>query len=192
MVLVNHNVFETVLVSFKHIGVGQQNIQGIKQNVAEIDAVQFKQALLITLIDFSQHVGLIFVLQFFNGQAFVLPTLDTVNNCLRRVFFVVNAHGFANLFDDAFLVVSVQNGKIGTEADQFGVVAQNFDADAVKGAEPDGVGHVADHFLHAFFHFAGGAVGKGDDQAVPGVGFHVGEDISQAGGEHFGFAGAGT
>ena len=62
------------------------------------------------------------------------------------------------------------------------MAAENFDGNAVERAHPDGIGDVADEIAGAVLHFARGTVGKGDDQTVPRVGFHVGKDISQPGG----------
>lgn len=73
-----------------------------------------------------QDVFLIFVLDFVDGQSFVLPTADFIQHGLRRVFLVVDAFGFRNLFDDALLVVFGENREIGVETDQFGVVAAEF------------------------------------------------------------------
>ena len=190
LILVDHDVFELGLVFVKHVGIGEQDVQRIEENVAEVDAVELKQAFLIFFVKVSQDVFFIFVLDFVDGQSFVLPAADFIQHGLRRVFLVVDAFGFRNLFDDALLVVFGENREIGVEADQFGVVAQNFDTDAVESSQPDGIGDVADHFLHAFFHFASGAVGKGNDQAVPRLCLTGSQNIGQTGGQHFGFAGA--
>lgn len=72
------------------------------------------------------------------------------------------------------------------------MAAQNFDANAVEGSEPYGSCDVANHIFDTFFHFPGGTVGKRYNQAFPGVGFTVRQNIGQPGCQHFGFAGAGA
>ena len=126
LILVDHDVFELGLVFVKHVGIGEQDVQRIEENVAEVDAVELKQAFLIFFVKVSQDVFFIFVLDFVDGQSFVFPAADFIQHGLWRVFLVVDAFGFRNLFDDTLLVVFGENREIGVEADQFGVVAQNF------------------------------------------------------------------
>ena len=39
LILVDHDVFELGLVFVKHVGIGEQDVQRIEENVAEVDAV---------------------------------------------------------------------------------------------------------------------------------------------------------
>ena len=86
------------------------------------------------------------------------------------------------MFNQTFLVVFAQNRKVGMQTDHFGVSAQNFDADAVKSAKPNAVCHIPNQILHTFFHFFGGAVGKGDNQTIPRLSLPHCQNIGQASG----------
>ena len=98
-----------------------------------------------------------------------------------------------DLLDQADLVVDAENGEVALEADQFGVAAQDLDADGVEGAEP---GHalddLADHLADALLHLARRLVGEGDGQDLARVGAAEVEDMGDAGGQNAGFAGSGA
>jgi hypothetical protein len=83
------------------------------------------------------------------------------------------------LLQQAQLVVGVEDGEIGLQADELGVAAQQLDADGMEGAEPGHALHgAADEGADAVLHLARRLVGEGDDEDLrrPGL----------AGGEHMG------
>ena len=180
------------MVFVEDISLGKKYFQRVKNNVAEVYAVEFQQPFLIFLIDVGEDGFFVIVLNLVSAQPLVFPAADLIKNRLWRVLFVINAFRFENLFNQAFLVVFVENGKIAFQSDDFGMVAQNFDADAVKGAKPDRICHISNQPLNPFAHFSGCPVGKSDDQAIPRIGFVLRQDIGEPGGQHFGFAGTGA
>ena len=87
---------------------------------------------------------------------------------------VVDIFGLEHLFQQADLVVGVENGEVGLEPDQFGVAAQDFGGDGVKGAEPaHALGAGTDQRGDALLHLARRLVGEGD-----------GEDFMRPGAAH--------
>src|SRR3546814_8295751 len=70
------------------------------------------------------------------GQAAVLPFVDQPRELARRPTLLVESLGLDELFEDAELVVGVEDGEIALQSDEFGVTAQHLGGDAVKGTEP--------------------------------------------------------
>src|SRR3546814_3549832 len=66
-------------------------------------------------------------------EAAVLPFVDQPGELARRPAFFVEPFGLDELFEDAELVVGVEDGEIASQAHQFGVAAQHFRRDAVEG-----------------------------------------------------------
>ena len=102
---------------------------------------------------------------------------------------LVEVGGADQLLEHAELVVGVEDGEVGLEADQLGVAAQHSRADAVEGAEP---GHAFDRTAgdrgDALLHFARGLVGEGDGEDLAGPGFAGRDQMGEAGGEGRGLA----
>jgi len=82
------------------------------------------------------------------------------------------------------LVVGVENGEIGLQADEFGVAAQDFRADRMKGAHP---GHASDktgQMTDPLAHFARRFVGESDAEDFMGPGARRGDEMGNAGGQN--------
>ena len=74
----------------------------------------------------------------------------------------INALGLNQLFQQADLIICVQNREIGFQPNQFGMAAQKFDADRMERAKPrHAFGRVAKRGADAFAHLARGFVGEG-------------------------------
>ncbi len=101
---------------------------------------------------------------------------------------VVEGEFLENFVEDLDLGEFVGGGKGGALIKVFGVLGDNFSAEAVKGVNGDFVGFAADEADKALAHVLGGVVGEGEaeDCGREGVGFL--EDVGDAQGEEFGFA----
>ena len=96
-------------------------------------------------------------------------------------------------FKQADLVVGIEDGEAGLEADELGVAAQDLDADGVEGAEPrHALDGAADEIADALLHLARRLVGEGDGEDLPGEGAARGEDVGDARRQHARLAGAGA
>ena len=131
--------------------------------------------------------------QVLGQHAAVLPVVHEAGELAGGPALLVEVLGLEQLLDQADLVVDIEDGEIGAETDELGVVAEDAGADRVEGAEP---GHRldagADELADALLHLAGGLVGEGhrEDFAAPGL---LGrEDVGDAGGEDARLAGAGA
>ena len=98
-----------------------------------------------------------------------------------------------HLLEQADLIVRVENGEIGLEADQFGVAAQDFGRNRVKGAEPGhAFGDRADQHGDALLHLARRLVGEGDGENLVRPRAALRDDMRDARGQNPRLAGAGA
>ena len=126
-------------------------------------------------------------------QAAVLPVVHHPGELAGRPALLVDVLGFEQLLDQPDLVVGIEDGEIGLEADQLGMAAQDAGADGVEGAEPrHALDAGADQLADALLHLAGGLVGEGHRQDFGRPGALGGEDMGDAGGQHARLAGAGA
>ena len=111
----------------------------------------------------------------------------------RRPAVLVEAFGLDHLLQQADLVVGIEDGEAGLEADQLGVAAQDLDADGVERAEPrHALDGAADELADALLHLARRLVGEGDGEDLAGEGAAGGEDVGDARRQHARLAGAGA
>ncbi len=96
------------------------------------------------------------------------------------------------LLEQPDLVVDVEDGEIGLEADQLGMAAQDLHPDCMEGAEPRHAFHrLADHLADPQLHLPRRLVGEGHRQDFRRPGAAEAQDMGDARGEHAGLAGAG-
>jgi hypothetical protein len=197
LVLVDEDVSEFPVVFGQHVRVVAEDADRVAQQVAEVAGVQGLQAVLVGLEQFTalavgESAGVAFR-DVLRAEALVLPAVDHLREGARRPALVVEALGLDDLLEQADLVVGVEDGEVGPEAGQFGVAAQDLDADGVEGAEPGhALDRLADEKADALLHLAGGLVGEGDGEDLARPGEAEREDVGDAGGQHAGLAGAGA
>jgi len=104
----------------------------------------------------------------------------------------VDVAGVQNLFEQADLIVGVQNGEVGLQPHRFGVAAQNARGQGVKGAHPPAFDRGAQHGADAFLHFARGFVGERHRKQLARPGAALQQNVRKARGQHARFAGACT
>jgi hypothetical protein len=89
-------------------------------------------------------------------------TVDDTGKNAGGPALLVDVLGFKELLDEPDLVIDVENGEIGLEADEFGMAAQDLHPDRMEGAEP---WHALDRFAHHLadpkLHLARRLVGEG-------------------------------
>jgi hypothetical protein len=197
LILVHQHVLELLLVLGQHAFVVLEQAKGFEQQVAEVHGVEHLQPLLVLPVEVCAEA--VAIGRTFAGghlvrcQAAVLPAVDVGGKLAGGPALFVNAFGLDELFQQADLVVGVEDGEVRLEADQLGVAAQDLVADGVEGAEPGhALDHAADEPADALLHFARGLVGEGDGEDFAGPCLALGKDVGKPGGEHAGLAGACT
>ncbi len=195
LIFVHHDVFESLLIVLEHVAMGLQDDQHVEQQVAKIAGVEGFQARLIGGVEFlAAAIGVKFG---FSGvevcgrEPLVLPAIDQPGERASGPAFLVEIGRGDQLFEQAELVVGVENGEIRLQPDQFGVATQHLGPDRVEGAEPrHPLHHVADQPPDAFAHFAGGLVGEGDAQDFARPCLSREQQMGEARGERGGLSGA--
>ena len=196
LVLVHQDVAEAAVVVGQHVRMAAQDFRHVQQQIAEIRRIQRAQTRLVGRVEvLGVTIGEIGVLGRRDPgrrQAAVLPALDQRHQRRRRPAFRVQPFGFHHLFQQPKLVVGVQDGEVGGQADQLRVPAQHPRAQRVEGAEPEALDGGSEDGADAFAHLARGLVGEGDRQDLTGEGASGQQDMGEAGGQHACFAGAGA
>ncbi len=115
----------------------------------------------------------------------------TDRNSRGGVFLVSMLRASWSCLISRILVVGVEDGEVGLQADQFGVAAQHARARGVKGSDPPAFDRTAEQRRDALAHLARRLVGEGDREHLPGPRPAGGEDVREPRGQHPRFAGAG-
>ncbi len=170
---------------------GAEDDQHVQQQVAEVAGVQGLQPLLILRVELGAAAG---------GECLGLAGVDlggvqprffqrSINPASWRAGqrFSSRLRRLDQLLEDAELVVGVEDGEIGLQADQLGMAAEHARGDRVEGAEPrHAFDRAARNGRDARLHFARGLVGEGDGEDLARPGFasrdQMGEPRSQRGG----------
>ena len=197
LVLVDQHEAEAALVLLQDVRVLAEQPDAFEQQVAEIGGVQDLQPVLVLLVALAplavgeghglarRHV--------LGRHPAVLPGVDLVGEAARGPALVVDVLRLDHLLQQADLVVGVEDGEAGLEADQLGMAAQDLGRDRVKRAEPrHALGDRPGEQRHALLHLARRLVGEGDGEDLPGLGAAGGDDVGDARRQHARLAGAGA
>ena len=196
LILVHQNVAEPALILFQHIGVFLEDHHAMQQKIAKIGGVQSAQTFLILLIKLGPAVvegrslGRGHTIR---RQRAVLPAVDDPGQKPRGPALFVDIGRRNQLFQQAQLVVGVQNGEVRLQPHQFRMPPQDLHRQRVERAHPrHALGHIAQHPAHPQAHLARGLVGEGHGQNFirPGA-VHV-QQMHDAGRQRLGLAGAGA
>ncbi len=196
LVLVDEDEAEAALVVGEHVVVLAKEPQAFEEEVAEVGGVELLQASLIGAVELgapslSEAEGLAGG-DLVGGEAAVLPAVDQGRELARRPAVLVETVRLDHLLDEADLIVGVEDGEAGLQADELGMAAQDLDADGVERAEPGhGLDRPADEGGDAVLHLARGLVGEGDGEDLMALRTPCRQDVGDAGGEHARLAGAG-
>ncbi len=197
LVLVHQREQEALLIFFEHVRVLLEQPQVLQQEIAEIGGVQFLQAKLVKRVKRARlAVGedeALALRHALGHEPSVFPAVDHRRQDSRRPAFLVDVLGREQLLQQPDLIVGIEHREGRLEIDEFGMTAQDLDADGVEGAEPGhAFHHAADQLPDAGLHLARRLVGEGDGEDLPGPGAPQAQDMGDAGGEHAGLAGAGA
>ena len=118
----------------------------------------------------------------------VLPSVDQARERPRRPALVVEILRLQDLLQEAQLVVRVENGEVRPQPDEFGVHAQDLDADRMKCAEPGHALRRAGKHRDALAHLARGFVGERHRENFVSASAPRGDQMGDARGEHPGLA----
>ena len=194
LVLVDQDGPEAALILGQDVGMAGQQGQAMQQQVAEIAGVQGRQPLLIGCVEFhalaQREVARLGGRHLVGPVAAVLPALDGTDQQARRPAPLVEFGRLDDLLGQTLLVVAVQDGEAGLQADQLRVRADHAHAHRVEGTQPHARDAAADQPLDPLGHLARGAVGEGHGQHLVRAGTAGDQDVGEPGGEHARLAGS--
>ncbi len=194
LIFVDKDVAEQVLVLFQDVRVFCEDRQIVQQQVTEISCVEGQQPLLILAVDIDRpavgDLARIGGVDPVRRQALVLPALDDMDQHPRRPTLVVDALDFQNLLQQPDLVIGIEDGEARFQTDQFGMAAQDADAERVKRAEPQAFMRRADQRRYPVAHFPRRLVGEGNAQKLIRLRLSAMDDVRQPCGQHPGLAGS--
>ena len=118
---------------------GLKNGDHMQQQIAKIGSIQFPQTRLILIIDLcaaivkgarlsTWHLG--------RCPRSVFPVINDPRHLPRGPAFFVDIVDGQHLFDQANLIIRVQNGEIAFQPHQFRVTAQKLNTDRMERAHP--------------------------------------------------------
>ena len=126
-------------------------------------------------------------------EAAVLPAVDDHGEHAAGPALFVDILGLQQLLQQPDLIVDVEDGEVGLEADQLGVAAQDLHADRMERAKPrHALDRLPDHRADAGLHLARRLVGEGDGEDFRRARAAEAEDMGDARGQHARLAGAGA
>ena len=194
LIFVNQDIPKRTMVLSQDVRVGEQDLDHMQHQVAEIGRVQHAQAGLIGLIQRRRasvrKIGFVGGSDPRRGQSSVLPALDGRHQRGRSPALLIDPFGLHHLFQDAQLVVRVQDGEIRRQPDMFGMPAQHPRTQSMKRAEPQPLGRFAEDGGDPFAHFPRRLVGEGDGQDLVGKRPSGQQDMREPCGQHTSLAGA--
>ena len=184
------------MVLRQHLRMRAQQFRHVQQQIAEIDRVQRRQPRLVGGIDGARLAGR--EIRVLGGgdarrrQATVLPALDDARHRRRHPAFGVESQRLHHLLHQPDLVVGIQDGEVGRQADERRVRAQHPRAQRMERAEPQPFHRTAEDRADPLAHLPRRLVGEGDRQHLAGRGAAGEQQMGEAGGQHARLAGAGA
>ena len=194
LIFVHQDIPKRTMVLRQDVRVGEQDLDHMQHQIAEIGRVQNAQAGLIGLI--QRRRASVREVRFVGrsdprrGQPAILPALDRRHQGCRSPALLIDPFGLHHLFQDAQLVVRVQDGEIRGQPDMFGMPAQHPRTQGMECAQPQPLGRFAEDCGDPFTHLPGRLVGEGDGQDLVGKRAPGQQDMREPCGQHASLAGA--
>ena len=187
LILVDADVAEALLVLLENVGVVAQEAIGVDEQVVEVHGVGAGQAALKLLIHARSHLlgrGVGTSGEVRRVEELVFRRGDLGTHGIQGKALLVDAQVGHDGLDETLGIVVVVNGKRVAVAQAGAVDAQHAHAHGVERAHPHAAHAPAlQEALQALLHLAGGLVGKGDGEDLPGhdaqVLQHVGDAVRQ-------------
>ena len=168
LIFIHQNIAKAPLIIGQHFRVPTQNRHHMQKQITEISRIQRFQPRLIRLINPARApCRVIRILSRGNAigrQATILPALNDRHQPRRGPALQVKIFGFHHLFQQAQLVIRIQDGEIGIEPDKFRMAAEHACGECVKGAKPKPFHRLTHHGANTFAHFPRSFVCEGHRQ----------------------------
>ena len=197
LILVDQDVAEAAMIVGEHVGVLAEQPQAFEQQIAEIAGVEILEPRLIggiKLRPLAVSKRERFALRnFVRRQSAVFPAIDQARELACGPAILVDPRRLDHLLQEPDLIVVVENREARLQTDEFGVAAENFDADGMERAEPlHAFERAADQRADPLAHFARGLVRECDGENLRRISPAGRQNVGDAGRQYSGFAGSGA
>ena len=116
LIFVDKDIFEAVLVLRQNFRLAAQQVEAVEQQVTEIAGIERFQPVLIEPVEMlalAICIGFVFArIEIAGPQPLVLPAINQRGEQARREALVIDAFGLDQLFEQAKLVVGVDDREI--------------------------------------------------------------------------------
>jgi len=189
--LVHQDVLVARPIASQHVGLIAEEQDGVHQQVVEVAGVVLAQQFVVAQVG-AAHLFVAVVARLVLGRPdqFILGRRDAAEQGARSHFLGVEVQLGDDLAHDAELVVGVEDHVVAAERGVVRLEAQDARADRMEGADaqPVQLAGAAEQPDDAVLHLAGGFIGEGHGQDMPGahapllhqVGDAVGQDARLA------------
>ena len=195
LILVHHDVTETFAVALQHRRMIRQQLEGLDQQIVEIQGVVGLQAGLILQIDIVDHLAAVILLGFaeplVRAHELVLRIGNFGRQLAGRQELLIDIQPLEDLLQHGLLVIIVINDKGAGVAQLLDIPAEHPGTGGVEGGDPGVLCLVAHHGGNALLHLLGRLVGKGQGQDIPRR-HAVIQQICHTAGQRAGLAGTGA
>ena len=197
LILVHHDIAETVLIRCEHLVMGMKQLHGQHEQIIEIHGVILAEPLLILVIGvrnalvlIAQSRVLLAVVQ--RRQKLILGRGDLRQNSALPQVLRVDLQVFADFLHQGSLVVRIVDRERRLISQKFNVPAKDPDTHGVKGRDPDALRAEADHPVHPLPHLSRRFIGESDRKNIPWIHAALVHQICDPVRDHSGLAAAGT
>ena len=171
LILIDHYVFEAVLIVFAGLLIRSEELYHIDYQIVEVHGVGGLEELLILLIDLAYllqaYISLTRRNKLGRGYKLVLGAAYLGEHGLDRNHLLVISEALYALLGGAFGVVGVVDSEIMRIAYLVGVAAQNLGAGRVECARPNIVAIFAESLADTLLELACGFIGEGYRENLP-------------------------
>ena len=193
LVFVNQDMAEATAVILGHLRVVLQKVNGLEDEVVEVEGVSCPQALSVGRVDLRNHAfpwvcGAGFGCELFGADQLVLEVRNTVAHHLGGELLGIKVHLLDDECQQALGISRVVDGEGRFKPQGFCLSAQYPHAERVEGRNPHALGPRPHQGCNALPHLGCGFIGEGNRQNLPLVGTARRQQIGNAVGQNAGLA----
>ena len=194
LILVDHHEAEAVRVAQPHVRNLLEELNGLEEEVVEVDGCRLAQALLVARVELP-NFSVARVPGGVEGLGAFHPVLGLADAAQHHAWLedaVIKPEFLDELLDDGLLVGRVVDREVAGQADVGGLASQEACAHGVERGDPHGAAIGIEQGLDALAHFPGGLVGECDSQQLVWPRMPFGDQVRDAMRDDAGLAGAGA
>ena len=173
LVLVDHDVLESLLIFLEHVRVAIEQPDRPHQEIVEVERMVLLEKRVVAQADPSRQLLVVraggphLVL---GADDLVLGPRDERDHAAGRITLLIEPHLVHDALDDRQPVRLVIDDEVAIDPVGAAIATQDADRDGVEGPHPDGARRQIQEVLDPAAHLAGGFIGKRHCQDFPRLG----------------------